>query len=367
MSAAAIADPVALVDPTGARRTVTLSPAGHVALFVRALHTPAAAVLHERHGSSGVVEACAVTRGADGRPRPHRSRNRAQFVRLRGRRGAAGAGTDDQGRGTGVLVLGPAAHRTDRWRQGGARRRAAMGRRRYPRHAVAGTGAARAAAGPAARRVGRRRRIPARRAGTSTWPSRAGWTPTNSRPPTLASPSCSAATGSVTAGGSCACPVRATSRADGPDAGVAWLPATCTHPHSTSKRSSAPCPSLHGRPPLHPGTRRDEASCRASTSFGRANGSRCSSPTAPISDYGYARCPLHDDHIPSLKLYDEPRDGWYCWACARGGDLVEYAAWRWHGRAGRDLDAATFRDLFGRLNAELTASRRSDASEPLAG
>jgi hypothetical protein len=56
-------------------------------------------------------------------------------------------------------------------------------------------------------------------------------------------------------------------------------------------------------------------------------------PDRPISDYGYARCPPHDDHVPSLKLYDEPRDGWYCWACARGGDVIEYAAWRWYGQS----------------------------------
>ena len=75
----------------------------------------------------------------------------------------------------------------------------------------------------------------------------------------------------------------------------------------------------------------------------------------PISEYGYARCPLHDDHIPSLKLYDEPRDGWYCWACARGGDLIEYAAWRWHGRASRDLGPSQFREVVARLQLELGA------------
>jgi hypothetical protein len=76
-------------------------------------------------------------------------------------------------------------------------------------------------------------------------------------------------------------------------------------------------------------------------------------PDRAISEYGYARCPLHDDHIPSLKLYDEPHDGWYCWACARGGDLIEYVAWRWHGRPGRDLAATEFRSLVTRLCAHL--------------
>jgi hypothetical protein len=76
-------------------------------------------------------------------------------------------------------------------------------------------------------------------------------------------------------------------------------------------------------------------------------------PDRPISEYGYAHCPLHDDHIPSLKLHDEPRNGWYCWACARGGDLVEYAAWRWYARPGRDLDASEFRELVAGLRARL--------------
>jgi hypothetical protein len=57
--------------------------------------------------------------------------------------------------------------------------------------------------------------------------------------------------------------------------------------------------------------------------------------------------------VPSLKLYDEPRDGWYCWACARGGDLIEYVAWRLYGRTGRELDATDFRALMARLHEQL--------------
>jgi hypothetical protein len=87
-------------------------------------------------------------------------------------------------------------------------------------------------------------------------------------------------------------------------------------------------------------------------------------PDRPISDYGYARCPLHDDHVPSLKLYDEPRDGWYCWACARGGDLIEYAAWRWLGRATRDLDPSEFRELVARLQLELRTAPTPVRHEP---
>jgi hypothetical protein len=76
-------------------------------------------------------------------------------------------------------------------------------------------------------------------------------------------------------------------------------------------------------------------------------------PDRPIGEHGYARCPLHDDHVPSLKLYDLPREGWYCWTCARGGDVIEFAAWRWHRRAGRDLSAADFRELVNELRGRL--------------
>jgi hypothetical protein len=84
-------------------------------------------------------------------------------------------------------------------------------------------------------------------------------------------------------------------------------------------------------------------------------------PDRPISRFGYARCPLHDEEIPSLKLYDRPADGWYCWGCGRGGDLIEYAAWRRHGRPARELSGATFRALV----AELTVRFGAPASAPV--
>jgi hypothetical protein len=76
-------------------------------------------------------------------------------------------------------------------------------------------------------------------------------------------------------------------------------------------------------------------------------------PDRPITRYGYARCPLHDEEIPSLKLYDEPDEGWYCWGCGRGGDLIEYAAWRLYGRPGRELDGARFAELRDWLRTRL--------------
>jgi hypothetical protein len=81
-------------------------------------------------------------------------------------------------------------------------------------------------------------------------------------------------------------------------------------------------------------------------------------PGRPISEHGYAQCPLHDDHVPSWKLYDEPADGWYCGACARGGDLIENAARRRNGCRARDLDAGGYRELTtwlrGRLGVDVT-------------
>jgi DNA primase len=79
-------------------------------------------------------------------------------------------------------------------------------------------------------------------------------------------------------------------------------------------------------------------------------------PGCEIGRDGYVRCPLHDEQVASLKLYDRPEDGWYCWGCARGGDLIEYAAWRRHGRPARALDGAAFRALVDELTARLGAA-----------
>ena len=36
----------------------------------------------------------------------------------------------------------------------------------------------------------------------------------------------------------------------------------------------------------------------------------------------WACCPLHGEKTPSLRLYDEPERGWYCFGCHAGGDAV---------------------------------------------
>ena len=42
-----------------------------------------------------------------------------------------------------------------------------------------------------------------------------------------------------------------------------------------------------------------------------------------VNDAGMVRCPFHDDHTPSMKLYD---DHFYCFGCGRHGDVVDLTA-----------------------------------------
>ena len=42
-----------------------------------------------------------------------------------------------------------------------------------------------------------------------------------------------------------------------------------------------------------------------------------------VSRNGMAHCPFHDDHRPSLRLYD---DHFYCFACAAHGDVIDLTA-----------------------------------------
>jgi DNA primase len=50
------------------------------------------------------------------------------------------------------------------------------------------------------------------------------------------------------------------------------------------------------------------------------------------------RCPLHDDHNPSLRV-DPERGVWFCDPCLRGGDVVELARLVW-GYEERDAHVA---------------------------
>jgi CHC2 zinc finger len=55
------------------------------------------------------------------------------------------------------------------------------------------------------------------------------------------------------------------------------------------------------------------------------------------------RCPLHDDHDPSL-LVDPARGVWYCFPCSKGGSVVELARLAWgHEESGKGAaEAAAF-------------------------
>lgn len=41
------------------------------------------------------------------------------------------------------------------------------------------------------------------------------------------------------------------------------------------------------------------------------------------------RCPLHDDRTASLHVYLEPRRGWFCFGCRRGGTVYDLAGAVW--------------------------------------
>lgn len=51
----------------------------------------------------------------------------------------------------------------------------------------------------------------------------------------------------------------------------------------------------------------------------------------------WACCPIHGEKTPSLRLYDEPERGWFCFGCNKGGDAVRLYAELYHLKP---LDAA---------------------------
>jgi CHC2 zinc finger len=42
-------------------------------------------------------------------------------------------------------------------------------------------------------------------------------------------------------------------------------------------------------------------------------------------------CPLpdHEDGTPSFRAYPDPEEGWFCFGCARGGTIYDFAAALW--------------------------------------
>jgi hypothetical protein len=62
---------------------------------------------------------------------------------------------------------------------------------------------------------------------------------------------------------------------------------------------------------------------------------------------GKLACPFHDDHDPSLQLYED--GSWYCFGCRRGGSIYDFASLLWS----LDTKGRTFLQLRARLAAEL--------------
>jgi hypothetical protein len=68
------------------------------------------------------------------------------------------------------------------------------------------------------------------------------------------------------------------------------------------------------------------------------------------------RCPFHDDRSPSLHVFDEPARGWFCFGCARGGSIYDFAGLLWN----RGLRGAEFL----RLRRELRAAFLGEVRRP---
>jgi hypothetical protein len=352
VSGVAIAEPVDVVDPMGTRRAITLSPAGHVALFARALHGLAAAALRRQTGDAGLVEACAVARGRDGRPRPHRSGQPEQFHRCGDIAAlqALARATRADGRECWCSVLprtGPVAGGkavpggTLLWADvdtPGTLWRARALRERLPVRLVVESGGAADPSEPRWHLY----------LAASRWLAAAELEAANARLAELLGGDRVGDRGRLMR-------LPGTRNFKGGRPGR-WCRVVACDLHAPALNVESvvgPLPERGSRPASSaPGAHRATGRSRLDELAPR-EWFALLEPDRPISDYGYAQCPLHDDHIPSLKLYDEPRDGWYCWACARGGDVIEYAAWRWYGQSNRGLDATGFRELIARVQLEL--------------
>lgn len=44
-----------------------------------------------------------------------------------------------------------------------------------------------------------------------------------------------------------------------------------------------------------------------------------------ITRGGFVACPFHADKTPSLKLYNQPGRGFYCYGCGTGGSVIDFA------------------------------------------
>lgn len=49
-----------------------------------------------------------------------------------------------------------------------------------------------------------------------------------------------------------------------------------------------------------------------------------------VNPNGFACCPLHGERTASLKVYADPRRGWHCFGCGRGGTVIDLGMALWH-------------------------------------
>lgn len=93
---------------------------------------------------------------------------------------------------------------------------------------------------------------------------------------------------------------------------------------------------------------------------------------------GFACCPIHREKTASLKVYSDPKRGWHCFGCGRGGSVIDLAMALWDTdylgacdrlndefRLGLDLRRAmtpeekrAFRERIAREQEELERRRR---------
>lgn len=56
----------------------------------------------------------------------------------------------------------------------------------------------------------------------------------------------------------------------------------------------------------------------------------CEAVGVKLDRHGNALCPFHGDTNKSLKVYKDPRRGWTCFGCHKGGSVIDFAM-LWYG------------------------------------
>lgn len=68
---------------------------------------------------------------------------------------------------------------------------------------------------------------------------------------------------------------------------------------------------------------------------------------------GYVLCPVHDERRPSCRVWPEPRDGWHCFGCGRGGSIYDLASLLDGGPHGAALRGEDFKRVKRRVAERL--------------